>query len=118
MQRLADRISAVFVPVAIALSLATLGYWLLQGAGPGEGVHRRGRRAHHRLRVRLTGDNERTVHAVAAAVCIDDVIAEVMPAGKAAVIKRMQEQGRVVAMADDGVSEGAWREEHKITESY
>src|SRR5207248_7445996 len=32
-QRLADRVSAVFVPVVIALSLATLGYWLATGAG-------------------------------------------------------------------------------------
>ena len=50
-QRLADRVSGVFVPVVIALALATLGFWL--GAGEGDvRVHRRGRRADHRLPVR------------------------------------------------------------------
>ena len=34
-QRLADRVSAVFVPIVIALSLAALAYWLLEGAGAG-----------------------------------------------------------------------------------
>ncbi len=55
----------------------------------------------------LTGDNERTARAVAAAVGIGEVIAEVLPAGKAAVIKRLQRQGRVVAMAGDGVNDAA-----------
>ncbi|MEZ5269539.1 MAG: HAD-IC family P-type ATPase [Microthrixaceae bacterium] len=49
-QRLADRVSGVFVPIVIVLSLATLGYWLLTGAGAG-GVHRRGCGADHRLSV-------------------------------------------------------------------
>ena len=50
-QRLADRISGVFVPVVIALAVATLGFWLGTGGGR-RGVHRRGRGADHRLPVR------------------------------------------------------------------
>jgi P-type Cu+ transporter len=55
--------------------------------------------------VLLTGDNETTARAVAAEVGIDEVIAEVMPADKAAVVSRLQAEGRVVAMAGDGVND-------------
>jgi Cu+-exporting ATPase len=55
--------------------------------------------------VLLTGDNERTARAVAAQAGIDDVIAEVLPADKARVIRELQAEGRVVAMAGDGVND-------------
>jgi P-type Cu+ transporter len=59
--------------------------------------------------VLLTGDNERAARFVAGAVGIGtgDVIAGVLPAGKAAAIKHLQEQGRVVAMVGDGVNDAA-----------
>ena len=55
--------------------------------------------------VLLTGDNEATARAVAAAVGIEEVIAETMPDGKAAVIAGIQASGRPVAMVGDGVND-------------
>jgi P-type Cu+ transporter len=55
--------------------------------------------------VLLTGDNEQTARAVAAAVGIDEVIAEVLPAEKADVVRRLQAEGCVVAMVGDGVND-------------
>ena len=55
--------------------------------------------------VLLTGDNETTARAVAAEVGIDEVIAEVLPADKADVVRRLQREGRVVAMVGDGVND-------------
>jgi P-type Cu+ transporter len=55
--------------------------------------------------VLLTGDTETTARAVAAEVGIDDVIAEVLPRDKADAVRRLQEEGRVVAMVGDGVND-------------
>jgi Cu+-exporting ATPase len=57
--------------------------------------------------VLLTGDNSRVAGSVAHAVGIDEVIAEVLPEGKAAAVRTLQRQGRVVAMAGDGVNDAA-----------
>jgi Cu+-exporting ATPase len=59
--------------------------------------------------VLLTGDNEATARAVAAEVGIDAdrVIADVLPADKVDVVKRLQDDGRVVAMVGDGVNDAA-----------
>ncbi len=55
--------------------------------------------------VLLTGDNEVTAWAVAGELGIDEVIAGVLPAGKAEVVARLQEAGRVVAVVGDGVND-------------
>jgi Cu+-exporting ATPase len=57
--------------------------------------------------VLLTGDNERAARAVAAQVGIDEVIAEVLPQDKVDVVRRLQAEGRVVAMVGDGVNDAA-----------
>jgi len=55
--------------------------------------------------VMLTGDGKTTAEAVARQLGIDEVVAEVFPEDKAAVVKRLQGEGRVVAMAGDGVND-------------
>ena len=55
--------------------------------------------------VMLTGDSRTTAEAVAARLGIDEVVAEVLPEEKAAAVKRLQAEGRKVAMAGDGVND-------------
>ena len=55
--------------------------------------------------VMLTGDGRATAEAVGRAVGIAEIVAEVLPAEKAAVIEKLQAEGRVVAMAGDGIND-------------
>lgn len=61
-------------------------------------------RAGYRL-VMLTGDNPTTAHAIAKEAGIDEVIAGVLPDGKADAIKKLQNEGRQVAMVGDGIND-------------
>ena len=63
-------------------------------------LHREGLRL-----VMLTGDNRTTAEAVARRLHIDEVQADVLPEQKAAVVKRLQSEGHVVAMAGDGIND-------------
>jgi len=66
-----------------------------------EHLHREGIRI-----VMLTGDSRTTAEAVARRLGIDEVIAEVLPEEKVEVVKRLQSEGRFVAMAGDGINDG------------
>ena len=65
-----------------------------------EALHREGLRI-----VMLTGDNRTTAEAVARELGIDEVIAEVLPDEKRAVVERLQREGATVAMAGDGIND-------------
>lgn len=55
--------------------------------------------------VMLTGDNEKTAKAIANKLHVDEVIADVLPTQKESVIRRLQEEGRNVAMVGDGIND-------------
>ncbi len=55
--------------------------------------------------VMLTGDNETTARAVASELGLDDVLAGILPEGKAAAVKSLQDKGQIVAMAGDGIND-------------
>lgn len=63
-------------------------------------LHREGLRI-----VMLTGDNRTTAEAVARTLGIDEVVPEVLPDQKAEVVRKLQEEGRIVAMAGDGIND-------------
>ena len=62
----------------------------------------------HHLGIRivmLTGDHEATARAVAGELGIDEVVADVLPVDKESIVRRLQEEGRIVAMAGDGIND-------------
>jgi cation transport ATPase len=89
-QRLADRVSGVFVPCVLVLAAAAVTELRRLGLRP----------------VLLTGDSEATARSVAARIGIGEVIAGVLPAQKAAYIAGLRASGHSVAMVGDGVNDG------------
>jgi Cu+-exporting ATPase len=63
-------------------------------------LHKRGIKV-----VMLTGDNKITAQAVAQSLGIDQIYADVLPEQKAEVVKKLQQQGHIVAMAGDGIND-------------
>src|SRR5207244_4288920 len=98
--------AAILRLAAVAAEGRTIG--LIAGADPGRPTAKTAVSALHDLGIRvllLTGDSRATAETVARTLGIDDVRAEVLPGDKAAEVRRLEEQGRGVAMVGDGVND-------------
>src|SRR5256885_5420914 len=62
-------------------------------------------KAHGIRLVMLTGDNQATAQEIARSLAIEDFKSEILPAQKAEIVKALQREGRVVAMAGDGIND-------------
>ncbi|MPZ26363.1 MAG: heavy metal translocating P-type ATPase, partial [Micromonosporaceae bacterium] len=95
-------------PVAVAVDGRYAGMlYVADTVKPGAGVAVTQLRELGLTPVLLTGDTAATARAVAGEVGIDQMVAEVVPAGKVEVVQRLQAEGRVVAMVGDGVNDAA-----------
>ena len=93
-------------PIILATKSAVLGLVLVADAIKPEAVE--AIKNLHALGIKvimLTGDHKNTAHAIAKEIGIDDVIAEVLPQDKLNKIKELQSQGKIVAMAGDGIND-------------
>ncbi len=93
-------------PVFIAIAGQGAGVLAIEDPVKGDAADAIARLKRQGLRtVMLTGDIEATARAIAARVGVDEVIAGVLPEQKAECIRRLQEQGEVVAMVGDGIND-------------
>ena len=93
-------------PIILATKEAVLGVVMVADAIKSEAIE--AVRNLHTLGIRvimLTGDNKNTAGAIAKDIGIDEVVAEVLPEDKLNTIKELQGQGRIVAMAGDGIND-------------
>jgi Cu+-exporting ATPase len=110
MLRIADRADALRLDGQTVMYLAVNGTLtaLVGVADPIKATTQEAIAALHREGLRivmLTGDSRATADAIAKRLQLDEVHAEVLPAGKRAVIQALQAAGRVVAMAGDGIND-------------
>lgn len=96
-----DTVVLVSVDDAVCAAIAVADAVKDSAADAVAALHQRGLRT-----MLLTGDNAAAAAEVAAAVGIDEVIAEVLPEGKVDIVEQLREQGRVVAMVGDGINDG------------
>ena len=93
-------------PIILATSKEVLGLVLVADAVKPEAIEAIKRLHSMGIKtVMLTGDNQQTAQAIAKEVGIDDIVAEVLPSEKLEKIKALQAEGRIVAMAGDGVND-------------